>query len=422
MIAILGGGISGLTAAYFLSKKGHKVLILEKEGDVGGLAASFEKEGEFFPLTYHHIMECDLEWQNLCKELGLKIFWRGVKIGFHTNKGIYRIATPFDILKFAPLKFQDRIRLGLLGLRLMLDKNWKKYQKMTAENFIIKMAGKKVYERIFLHLLKSKFGKDYKKITASWLAFRLSKRESKGIFGFVDRGLKEFVSRLEKKIKDNNGEIVKNALINQIKIENNKISEISYTLGNKLVKIQPDLVLNTLPGPVFLELTKGLPTDLGKRIEKIRYRSVVSCIVKLNKKLSDYYWLNILDKQTSFATIFDYGRISGRKDSILYLSSYVDSGDKFWNLDKKEIFNRYIEDLEKIYPQARENVEWFEVFKLRYAKAIYECGYENYCLNIKTSVDNLFFSSMDLFPPMRNIGFAIKNAKEASKIIASFKK
>ncbi len=42
---IVGGGISGLTAAAFLSKAGCKVLLCEKENTCGGLINSFERDG-----------------------------------------------------------------------------------------------------------------------------------------------------------------------------------------------------------------------------------------------------------------------------------------------------------------------------------------------------------------------------------------
>ena len=42
---VVGGGISGLTAASFLSKADYKVLLCEKENHCGGLVNSFERDG-----------------------------------------------------------------------------------------------------------------------------------------------------------------------------------------------------------------------------------------------------------------------------------------------------------------------------------------------------------------------------------------
>ncbi len=45
---IVGGGIAGLTAAAFLSRSGHKVLLCEKEDHPGGLIGSFDYKGFTF--------------------------------------------------------------------------------------------------------------------------------------------------------------------------------------------------------------------------------------------------------------------------------------------------------------------------------------------------------------------------------------
>ena len=55
-IVILGGGISGLTAAYTLCKKGFKVTVIEKNDFVGGLAATFPHNNyllDYGPHNFH---------------------------------------------------------------------------------------------------------------------------------------------------------------------------------------------------------------------------------------------------------------------------------------------------------------------------------------------------------------------------------
>ena len=54
-IAIIGAGLTGLTAGYELSKKGHKVTIFEKSDDIGGLMGGFKIEGTSLEKAYHHI-------------------------------------------------------------------------------------------------------------------------------------------------------------------------------------------------------------------------------------------------------------------------------------------------------------------------------------------------------------------------------
>ena len=73
-IAILGGGVTGLTAAYYLSKKNHQATIFEKEKQLGGLASGF-KVGEwdwYLDRTYHHLFSNDNYILDFAHEIGFK--------------------------------------------------------------------------------------------------------------------------------------------------------------------------------------------------------------------------------------------------------------------------------------------------------------------------------------------------------------
>lgn len=68
---IVGAGIAGLTCGCLLAKKGLKVLMVEKNGKVGGCCTSFQREGFSFDLSVQSIGECQRGGRiwNLLKEL-----------------------------------------------------------------------------------------------------------------------------------------------------------------------------------------------------------------------------------------------------------------------------------------------------------------------------------------------------------------
>ena len=45
-VVVIGGGFTGLSAAYELTRNGVKAVLLEKDTDIGGLAGCFKVEGE----------------------------------------------------------------------------------------------------------------------------------------------------------------------------------------------------------------------------------------------------------------------------------------------------------------------------------------------------------------------------------------
>ena len=68
-IGVVGGGFTGLTAAYYLLKKGHKVTIFEKGNSLGGLAGGFRINGNNLEKAYHHIFKTDKDIISLSEEL-----------------------------------------------------------------------------------------------------------------------------------------------------------------------------------------------------------------------------------------------------------------------------------------------------------------------------------------------------------------
>src|SRR5215213_5331085 len=59
-VVVLGGGLAGVATAYALAQAGCRdVTIVERGPRLGGLAGSFERNGHFYPLGYHHILHRD---------------------------------------------------------------------------------------------------------------------------------------------------------------------------------------------------------------------------------------------------------------------------------------------------------------------------------------------------------------------------
>ena len=70
-IGVIGGGLTGLTAAYELAKEGHEVVLFEREAYLGGQASTFEVAGARLERYYHHIFTGDKDIIALIEELGL---------------------------------------------------------------------------------------------------------------------------------------------------------------------------------------------------------------------------------------------------------------------------------------------------------------------------------------------------------------
>ncbi len=69
---IVGGGIAGLTSAAYLSKKGQKVLLIEKNKECGGLVNSFSRNGFHFEAGVRALEDAGIIFPML-KELDIEL-------------------------------------------------------------------------------------------------------------------------------------------------------------------------------------------------------------------------------------------------------------------------------------------------------------------------------------------------------------
>ena len=71
-VGIIGGGATGLAAAYELGLHGHEVVVFERTGFLGGQASTFDVGGGRLERGYHHLFTGDRAILDLMEEIGLE--------------------------------------------------------------------------------------------------------------------------------------------------------------------------------------------------------------------------------------------------------------------------------------------------------------------------------------------------------------
>ncbi|HOE65650.1 MAG TPA: NAD(P)/FAD-dependent oxidoreductase [Candidatus Hydrogenedentes bacterium] len=94
-IAIVGGGVGGLSAAVVCASQGHAVTIFEKEPRLGGYAVSFMREGYAFDVSPRMVpaLGSGREFSALFAELGIldRVTITRIEQGVHARLGAYSI-------------------------------------------------------------------------------------------------------------------------------------------------------------------------------------------------------------------------------------------------------------------------------------------------------------------------------------------
>ncbi|MDD2482978.1 MAG: FAD-dependent oxidoreductase [Candidatus Shapirobacteria bacterium] len=394
-VAIIGAGIGGLTAGYELTKKGYKVTVFEKNKEIGGLLSDFKIEGESLEKTYHHIFKTDKEIIGLIEELGLidKLKWHKSSVSLFYNDKFYPFSGAIDLLKFGELDLISKIRLGMIYLWLKFDGNWKKYEKVTASEWMEKWAGKRAYEVIWKPLLKGKFHDYNDKVSMAWLWARIHTRGgSKGgpadakamagkeVLGYMNGGFGQINNKLAEKLGIKTG--------------------IEVDIKN--LEKEFDLIIDTRP------------------IKNIDYIGAVDLIFSSKQSLSNFYWHNINDLKSPFLVLVQHTNLMGNKNyngkNIYYLGTYVPQDHKYFKVDDREIEKEFFDYLKKIKPEFDEKqILEKNIFKFKNAQHIVNTNYKVPDYKVGEKIYNLNFAQ--IYPEDRGINFAVKEAKRLVEMI-----
>ncbi len=409
---ILGAGVTGLTAAYKLSKRGKKVLVLERDRQAGGMLRTHKINNYFIEEYYHHVFKRDKEFIKLLKELGIyeKFSFFKASTSFLYKNQFIELSKPLDILFFKPFSFIDKLKFMLLMLRIKFEANPKKYDNVSVKEWIISNSSNAVFEKMFRPLLRSKFGDDMDNISAAWFIDRIKARSSRGsggeILGYLQGSFKTFTDALKDAAESNGCEIRFSVKPRKLLIENNKITGIE--VDNE--KIKTDYVISTIPPKQLIRLG-NFPVDFTEKLNNLDYQGCVCILLGLNKKLTDYYWTNIIDENILFGSIIEHTNfqpLSSYREHLVYLASYPDFKTKIWDMDDNQIFEAYISDLKRLVRIDEKNIKWYKVFKTKEAGLVYKKGISSNILDVRTPIEGLFVGGMFNSYPDRNINESVK--------------
>jgi protoporphyrinogen oxidase len=158
-VVVLGGGLSGVSAAYALARAGFRdVTILERGASLGGLAGSFERDGHHYPLGYHHILHRDRTLLFFLEKIGAlrDVRWRRIRMLFQADGEPYDLGTPSGFLRF-PMSLVDKLRFVGLMLRAFGKSDWSDWTGRSAAELVDRWASPGVRAAIFEPLSRLKF-------------------------------------------------------------------------------------------------------------------------------------------------------------------------------------------------------------------------------------------------------------------------
>ncbi len=421
-ITIIGGGLSGLGAGFRLSQEGHKVTILEKNDHVGGMASSYLIDGYYIPKTYHHIMSGDSVTLGLIEELDLQefLYWKKLKTGFFYDNECHDFSSPLSILKFKPLSFMDRIRFAFLVLKARRRNDWMYLDNVNIKEWVIENYGTTLYENLIKHIVIDKFDESPENISVAWLLSRFG-HESKSVsgrFGYLrNGGVQSIIQGLVESIVKLGGDLKIQADVKKIELNEGKAIGVVY--GEDEQFINGDVVISTIPIPILLKALPELPKRFKERLRKINYKACLCLTLGLKKKISSYYWLNIIGDYP-FVGVFEHRHlnIDPLPAGILYLVKYLDTNHHNWRQTDDEIFENYTQKLEEIFPAIRKEILWFRIYREPFSTPIYSVSFAKNMPEIRSPIENFYITGIScIYPKDRYMGTALGSGFYAAQTV-----
>ena len=145
-------------------------------------------------------------------------------------------------------------------------------------------------------------------VSAAWIASRIRRvaHSRSSIFaekmGYLRDGTDALLGALSLRITSLGGSIFLSNPVEAIEATERGIAGVRVSGGNRGY----DIVASTIPLPYLPALVSGPPSQHLRRIARIRNIGVVCTVLKLDRRLSPYFWINTNDHRIQTPGIIEY--------------------------------------------------------------------------------------------------------------------
>lgn len=439
-VAIIGGGVTGLSAAYDLTNAGYQVTIYEASPDVGGLAAGFKEETWNWSLEkfYHHWFYTDQHILDLIREIGCadKIrFYSPITSVWHEGRNLPMdkpflnsglLGRVFNVLSLSPIPFPARLRFGLVGFLLQKLPDGTKLEKHTANDWSRRWIGQAAHDLIWRPLLIGKFGPLYDQVNMAWLWARLYKRTAQ--LGTYVGGFQAFLDDFAQQVTSRGTELRLGTPVRQIV----PIDGGGFIITLDDERVEVDQVLSTTSPGLLALLAPNLPDDYKKQLEALKGMGALALILALDRQLmtDGTYWLNLPasspDKSKTpfpFLALVEHTNYVSKEhfggDHLVYLGDYLPIEHEHFHLSEDELATRFLPSLKKINPEF--SPAWIRkrwLFRSPYAQPVPLVNQSQIIPGIRTPLKGLYLACMSqVYPWDRGTNYAVEIGRKAARMI-----
>lgn len=420
--AILGGGALGLTLALRLAQAGRSVSLFEQGRLPGGLAAGFDiGGGVWLEKFYHHLFRSDRTIVGLVNELGLsgKLEWRRPITATLRGGRVYSLDSPASLLRFSPLAFHDRLRMGACLAFLRTLPNASVLEGRPAEQWIRRYMGKKAHEVVWGPLLEGKFGAAASEIALPWFWARVHDRTAQ--LGYLRGGFQQLYDALAEMITAAGGTIHLGSTVETVDTKAGGFT-VRYQKGEGAKSEDFERVVSTLPTRTTCRIVPGLPDAYRRQYEWGRSYGAHCLVLALKRPLvPGVYWLNINDPGFPFMALIQHTEFRDAREygdrHLVYLGNYRRMDDELLTMPLGGVLEHFTPGIRKINPDF--NDSWITQawsFAAPFAQPIVTTDYREHIPPFDTPIAGLFVGNMfQVYPHDRGQNYSVQLAEDLAR-------
>lgn len=405
-IVVAGAGPAGLFVAWKLAQQGHRVIVLEREPIVGGLAARVRMGENDCSYGTHHIHSPDPEQLRPFQELmGAELLelQRKLEIKFMGRFYPYPLRSK-DLLLGMPtgLMVSSLLSLG----RSLVASRFTRARPANAEEAIIALYGRRLYDVMFHEYTERFWGMPVEQISTTFVEQRmpginaiekfkqvLSRLGAIGKDGLgktavigsgamytTARGVGPIFEKMAGEVERLGGEVRTDAALIAVKTEHGKVRAVVHESASGPREIACAALVSTIPiTHLVRSFTPQPPATVLEASSRLTFRALlaVALVVRPKRRLNamfTYFPDRIFHRLSEHSS--PVANVSPRGATILLAELTCDVGDALWQ-NPSSIEQRVVDDVVAEGLADRDGV--LEVHYLRTPQAYprYELGFES---------------------------------------------